>query len=251
VFSHSDQEWERWGKSNPYYGVLSSDQFLNSKITDADKESFFNSGTIHVNHVIDVIHTHFYSSLPINRALDFGCGVGRVIIPLAKFIPSVVGVDISSSMLRIADENCQSQGISNIDLIQSDDRLSQVTGDFDLIHSYIVFQHIPIARGMEIFRNLIGHLRPGGYGVFQFTINQSNILKKIYLYLKQIFPIVGCVVNLIHRRSFFAPQMQMNSYNLTRILSTLKEYHVQKIYMEMTDQDGYMGATIYFQIPGQ
>src|SRR5688572_11798148 len=36
------------------------------------------------------------------RALDFGCGIGRLTVPLADYCNEVVGVDIAGSMVEIA-----------------------------------------------------------------------------------------------------------------------------------------------------
>ncbi|HKJ31811.1 MAG TPA: class I SAM-dependent methyltransferase [Balneolales bacterium] len=83
----------------------------------------------------------------INRALDFGCGVGRLLIPLSVYSSHVTGVDVSESMLDEARKNCEARQITNVDFIKSDDDLSLLNRKFNFIHSYIVFQHIPAKRG--------------------------------------------------------------------------------------------------------
>ncbi len=80
------------------------------------------------------------------RALDFGCGVGRLVIPLSKIAESVTGVDVSESMLNEAISNCDNQNVNNANFIKADDNLSMLSGKYDFIHSYIVFQHIPTKR---------------------------------------------------------------------------------------------------------
>jgi 2-polyprenyl-3-methyl-5-hydroxy-6-metoxy-1,4-benzoquinol methylase len=35
------------------------------------------------------------------RVLDFGCGVGRVTLPLARRVDAVVAIDIADSMLSL------------------------------------------------------------------------------------------------------------------------------------------------------
>ena len=59
-------------------------------------------------------------------SLDFGCGVGRLIIPFARVFEHVTGVDISPAMLEIAQRNCLEQGIHNVEFVRSDDELSRV-----------------------------------------------------------------------------------------------------------------------------
>ena len=72
----SDSEWEKWGKKDPYFGVITSPKFRNSTMTEADKTEFFESGTMHVNEVMAYISCHLEEDFRPNRVFDFGCGVG-------------------------------------------------------------------------------------------------------------------------------------------------------------------------------
>ena len=78
---------------------------------------------------------------------DFGCGVGRLVLPFAHYSREVVGIDISESMLKECEKNLNNRGINNCQLITSDDNLASLTGSFNLIHSFITFQHIPVGTG--------------------------------------------------------------------------------------------------------
>ncbi|MCF6202541.1 MAG: hypothetical protein L3J59_02570 [Methylococcaceae bacterium] len=59
--------------------------------------------------------------------------------------------------------------IKNISLFKSDDDLSSLKGYFNLIHSCIVFQYIPIDRGRDIFNNLLSFLEEEGIYAIQLT----------------------------------------------------------------------------------
>ena len=87
--------------------------------------------------------------------LDYGCGVGRLVVPFSKIGAHVVGMDVSESMLEEAKINCDSNGLDNVVLLKADDNLSALDHKFDLINSYIVFQHIPVSRGLTILKNMI------------------------------------------------------------------------------------------------
>ena len=54
----------------------------------------------------------------------------------------VVGVDVSPSMLAEARRNCDARGARNVELLAAD-RLGTLAPEFDLVHSFIVLQHIP------------------------------------------------------------------------------------------------------------
>jgi cyclopropane fatty-acyl-phospholipid synthase-like methyltransferase len=106
--------------------------------------------------------------------LDFGCGVGRLLVPFAMVAEDVVGLDVSVSMLREARKNCNKRGLRNVHLKPSDDELSTLAGTFDLIHSCIVFQHIPMERGRAILSKLLRHVHPGGMGAIQLTYSKTR-----------------------------------------------------------------------------
>ena len=86
---------------------------------------------------------HIDPSFSINHALEFGCGVGRLVIPLAKIAKRVTGIDVSESMINEAKRNCESRKINNVFLTKTDDSLSLLANNYDFMLSFIVFQHIP------------------------------------------------------------------------------------------------------------
>jgi len=146
----TDHDWEKWGKSDPYYGVLSSDEYRSKQINPEMLETFFSSGQLHVDMVLGAIRDKFDPHYSPKQVLDFGCGVGRLLIPFAKASSFAVGVDVAPSMLNEARRNCDKYGIANIDLVIADEKLGSVKDRFDLIHSCLVFQHIKFNRGFLI-----------------------------------------------------------------------------------------------------
>jgi 2-polyprenyl-3-methyl-5-hydroxy-6-metoxy-1,4-benzoquinol methylase len=150
IRDNSDESWEKWGKENPYYGVLTDDRFRQENFNSELKAEFFETGRLHIDRVLSMARTHCGASVTLQSALDFGCGVGRLVIPLAGIFKHVTCVDISSAMLEVAKQNCAERGIDNVNFVRSDDNLSRVAGKFDFIHSYLVLQHIPIRRGEKI-----------------------------------------------------------------------------------------------------
>jgi len=104
------------------------------------------------------------------RALEIGCGLGRLMRPLSAQVGEIHGIDVSDEMVRGARErlsnilNAHVHRGGGADLADFDDEL------FDLVYSYAVFQHIP-SRDV-IFGYLLEACRvlaPGG--VFWFQAN--------------------------------------------------------------------------------
>jgi len=73
--------------------------------TADDYLAFFESGRGHVEAVLASCKRYFGEGFQPRRLLDFGCGVGRVLLPFAELCEAVVGVDISESMLAEARRN--------------------------------------------------------------------------------------------------------------------------------------------------
>lgn len=48
------------------------------------------------------------------RALDFGCGTGLLTTQIASAAKEVVGLDMSSAMIRVLDQKIQAMGLTNL-----------------------------------------------------------------------------------------------------------------------------------------
>ncbi len=243
----SDKEWQRYGDRDPYYGVCNEERFHGMNLDEKSVQAFFHSGADHIASVFDTIHAHLDSSFAPVTALDFGCGVGRLAIPLAERAGHVTGVDISNSMLREAEKNCLDSSINNVEFLLSDDGLSAVRGRFDLIHSFIVLQHVPVSRGERIIKRLLSLLNENGIGVLHLTYAKTSERKRIAPFLKRHIPLAKQLFNIRHGRSWNYPHMQMNDYDLNRILFMLQHIGANSLFLEFTDHKGALGVIIYFR----
>lgn len=258
----TDIEWEKWGARDPYFGVLTDPKFRAAALTDAAREEFFAMGRHHVDHVLHIIRCHLEGGFVPTRTLDFGCGVGRLLLPFARLGGEVVGVDISPSMLAEAKRNCDQAGLANVVLAPSDDTLSAVDGDFDLVHTCIVLQHIEIARGLRIFEQLVRRVRPGGgigaiHITFGWDFHAANLgvpppppppvtlpwRARLRAWLRE--QVRGTAP--FRRAPDADPEMQMNFYNLSQLMFMLQRAGVGAVYSELTDHGGALGAFLFFK----
>lgn len=205
---NSDQEWERFGSTDPYFGVLTQECFRGKSLSPETSDAFFASGRAHVAQVLEFIHHYVDPDFRPASALDFGCGVGRVLIPLALDVERATGVDVSASMLRETEKNRALFGAKSVSLVHS---LHGVLGEYDLIHSFVVFQHIPLERGYALYDELLGRLQPGGVSAIHFTVasKKGNVVRLVAR-LKHQLPLLAGLINWWHRRPFSHPVMQMN-----------------------------------------
>jgi SAM-dependent methyltransferase len=103
------------------------------------------------------------------RALEIGCGIGRLVRPLSETIAEVTGVDISGEMIRQGREALADR--PNVGLRRTDGDLSGVDdASLDLVYSHIVFQHIPTRKAVTRYFEEAGRVLRGG-GIFRFQID--------------------------------------------------------------------------------
>jgi SAM-dependent methyltransferase len=240
----SDRDWKKWGQTDPYFGVLTSPEFAAGRIAD-NKERFFATGRREVSATLAQVK-RFYGDVGMSRALDFGSGVGRLVLPLARQFSTVVGVDISQDMLREASRNCADAGVTNVEFVISDDALSWVSGSFDLVHSYIVLQHIPVTRGLALTNRLLNLLKPGGVAVLHYSLQRTlRPIKAVAYAMKHSVPFGRIAMNLIQRKGWTAPAMQMNNYPLPDLLGAFERCGMEDLVIVPEWQESALTARVF------
>src|SRR5919199_4349534 len=99
----TDKAWEKFVREDPYFGVLADEKFTREQL-EQNRDEFFASGEGAVMLMIERFERHF-GPLRRERALDHGCGVGRLSLALARRFEQVVALDVSPSMLAEARPN--------------------------------------------------------------------------------------------------------------------------------------------------
>jgi 2-polyprenyl-3-methyl-5-hydroxy-6-metoxy-1,4-benzoquinol methylase len=245
IFNNPSSDWERFGESDPYWAVLTDEKFRAGKITAGALDDFFHSGEQHLDAVWRRIEECIAPDFAPRRAVDFGCGVGRVLIPLARRCPAAVGMDVARPMLDEARQNMTRHGVT-AELVVADDNLSQLSGSFDFIHSYIVFQHIPPPRGEAIAERLLDRLEPGGVAVLHFTYRTPIApLQRFMRWARLSVPFVSTAANLVRGRSASHPYMQVYEYDSARVLETIRAAGCRDLHLDFTDHGGVLGVFVY------
>lgn len=235
---------------DPYFGVWTKDEFKTENLSEGALGEFFRFGEEYVDTVLGIVRERIDRNFQPSRAFDFGCGVGRLTIPLARICPHVVGADVSHNMLNEARKNLRNNVITNVDLVTSDDELANVSGMFDLVVSSNVLQHIPARRGEAILKAMIDRLDAGGVGVLDFTYFRSAPRSKYAVqWMRKHVPLANNFVNLLQNKPFFYPLMQWNNYDLNNIFLMLQEKGCEHSYVRFRGPDhyGHHWITIFFQ----
>ncbi|MEC7584318.1 MAG: methyltransferase domain-containing protein [Planctomycetota bacterium] len=157
------KNWTNLGKQNPLWAILGSERDVDA---EWDLDEFLATG----QGMLQWLQAHLQGlrvAPTAGRALDFGCGYGRLTQALAGYFPEVVGVDIAESMLegaRAIDRSggkCQFVHNTEADLSCFED------ASFDFVMTTLVLQHMQPRYSMAYVREFLRVLRPGGVLFFQ------------------------------------------------------------------------------------
>ena len=161
AFERAAKVYEEFGADEPFYAVLSYDAYKKERL---DVDAFYAHGEQQIAGVMKTMDDRGIV-IPRQRALDFGCGTGRLTNALAGYFDEVVGIDVSSTMIETARKhqrrpNCQF-------VLNKQDNLSIFPDDhFDFIYSDITIQHIPSPASERYVQEFIRVLSPDGLAIF-------------------------------------------------------------------------------------
>ena len=174
-------DWTKLGTFDPLWAVLATPDRRHDRW---DHQAFLATGRAEVRatmrHVSDLGLTPARE-----RALDFGCGAGRLSAALADHVESVVGVDISPTMLAKAREldptgRCEFVENDRDDLSLFEDR------SFDIVFSSLVLQHLPPPLAGRYLAEMLRVLRTGGVMVVQLATGPDRSIKGL---LTRVLPL--------------------------------------------------------------
>ena len=170
--AHQQEVWESWARADPLWAIL-SDPARRGRRWDIDE--FFATGKPDVDRALAQAGEH---GLPgrRGRALDFGCGVGRLTQALGAEFERADGVDISDTMIDLArqynklGDRCQYHVNLASDLTLFEDRT------MDFVFSTIVLQHVPPQHAATYISEFVRLLTPGGAAVFDMTAAMRSVV---------------------------------------------------------------------------
>src|SRR5258708_35306173 len=149
--------WERNARTDPLWAVLAAPD---KKGRRWDPAEFFATGQRDVAEIFAYLDARAVRPR-FGRALDFGCGVGRLTQALAAHFERVDGVDVSPTMVELA-RRYDATGRCTFTVNTAPDLGRFADGSFDLALSILVLQHIPPPFALGYVRELCRVLAPGG-----------------------------------------------------------------------------------------
>lgn len=135
---------------------------------DQDDAGFFATATDVINNLEAELRRVPPRERAAWKALEIGCGPGRLMRPMSRHFAEIHGVDVSDEMIALAKEKLRD--IPNaFPHVGDGSRLSMFEDNsIDFAYSYAVFQHIPSQEVvLEYMREIQRVLRPGGLARLQ------------------------------------------------------------------------------------
>jgi SAM-dependent methyltransferase len=231
---NTDADWQELGRSQPYWGVLTHPDFLSENITADKIEELYASGRDYIAGIVAQLE-RLTGARPSGRALDFGCGVGRLAEAMADYADEVNGLDISPDMLATARQRGSKVNYTS----------ELPDGQFDWINTYIVLQHIPPDRGLQILEELLSRLAPGGMVSIQLTVWRDS--RHDWDRPKGLR---GIIRERAHRRFMKerpVGQIYMYDYDLSKVIRLFNLAGVAEMVLIATDHSGHRGVIILGQ----
>jgi trans-aconitate methyltransferase len=248
----SDRHWIRFGRLDPYLRTVRTlDPYkLDPGLEGDGIDRYFASGERYAADLFRTIERHVVSGFRPRAAVDFGCSVGRVAIPLAQYCGSITGLDVSTDALKEAARNAARRGVTNANWLASDDELSGIVEPVDLFHSYNVLQHLSVKRGLHILRRALGLLAPGGVLAVHFPYaDRAPVLRRAMNWVPAHIPGAYRLANIARGRPHDYPYMLMNRYDLSTVLSLVREKRCESIHCKLIDQGRYPGVVFIARLP--
>jgi len=158
------REWDARARENARHYVATARQQWSD-------DEFFRSGAEEVRGLVedclaDICNARHPAQM---RALEIGCGAGRMTLPLSRLFGHVDAVDVSAEMIEQAREAIRECPNVEVHLNNGADLSMFPNEHFDFAISAVVFQHIPRRAIVESYiRETHRVLRP--QSIFKFQV---------------------------------------------------------------------------------
>jgi len=162
--------WEKLGRRDPFWAVLT---LRPCKHNRWEPGAFFETGRREVEEALAHVRG-LGVELRFGRALDFGCGVGRLCRALGERFDEVVGLDIAAPMLDVARRHNRHGDRCRFVLNTRGDLGLFGEGTFDFVYSNITLQHVPPEHSTRYVAEFFRVLRPGGVALFQMPAGEAT-----------------------------------------------------------------------------
>jgi SAM-dependent methyltransferase len=169
LWRHVAEVWSSYGTTDPYWSVLTAERWRAANVARAEVlEEFYDSGAGDMRRFEAWLARNGLQIDADVVCTEYGCGVGRCTVWLARRFRRVVAFDISQPHLDAARAATAARGIDNVEfvLVRGPDDLPSLNGA-DVFYSILVLQHNPPPITIDILDAALKGLKRGGIAFFQ------------------------------------------------------------------------------------
>ena len=235
--------WEELARREPYFRVLTHEGAVESVGERQSVEAFFETGEADVVSLLDAIASLAGHPVSLTSTLDFGCGAGRLTLPLARRSASIVACDIAPTMLVHARRNAERAGLDNVTFLESADLAQLPDASFDFICSLLVLQYIPATAGYAILRELLRTLAPGGIAALHLMFRRPRPTRRPLATMARLRKATGAS----RTRDAVDPFTAINEYDRKAVLDEIEAADARCIGQFAADQGRASGAVLVIE----
>jgi len=215
------KNWNKFGKIDPFWAIMTRS---NKKRNKWRIEEFFNTGIKEINEIIKYIELLDFN-VPHRKALDFGCGIGRLTQALANYFDKVCGVDIAPSMIKLANKYNRHGGKCKYYLNEMDNLRLFPDNSFDFIYTNITLQHMEPQYSKNYIKEFLRILIPHGLCIFQQPSEQTPYCERsVKELIKSVTPKILLILYYkLKTKIFNLPRMEMFGIEQKEVVKFLEK----------------------------
>lgn len=161
VLDEMRRDWDRRARENARYYIASGED---------EGVRFALSGCRDAGRLLEDLHEDLRSDM---RVLEIGCGIGRLLQYMALIFEEVHGIDVSAEMIEEGRRYLARHPNAHLEVGDGASLAPYPDAHFDLVYSYVVFQHIPDKAVIESYVTEARRvLRPGG--LFKYLVKTES-----------------------------------------------------------------------------
>jgi len=169
-YERLQSNWNTFGKNDPMWAILTDPAKKDNKWQPGE---FFETGINDIERVISYTK-QLNLNLNYNKAIDFGCGIGRLTQALAMKFNEAIGVDIAPSMINTANYHNRFKQRCKYVLNNKYDLSFIPSSDIDFIYTIITLQHMKPKFSKGFIQEFMRILKRGGVLIFQIPSRRKN-----------------------------------------------------------------------------
>ena len=249
-----DPRFDAFADREPLFAVITDPAYLSDRVTPDARAHFFAGGESIVEAMFRTVVLHLDPQFAPTAMLEFGCGVGRLAVPLAARAArrggTVTAVDRSPVMREHTRVEATRAGLNNLSPATPAEVIASERAAFDFVTCYLVLQRLRPSEGLALIRALLRCLLPGGIAVFQFPVS-SHVSRttSALRWMREAVPAFDALVQRARGERRRRPFVPSHVYSLNDVMGQFREAGAEAAHVVFDDHGDLSSALVYVVAP--